>query len=144
MGLVFSPQNSITKRILSGLLAIWMSGFVLLFCCGTSSARAAEKDSCPLVKKDHCSKSKETEKVSQFETVLDDNSTFDCCGVLPQLLDKVRKVEINRQFAALPATLDITRLSVFPIQSKERNFFEYRPPMLDRSGTYLKNHVFRI
>lgn len=94
------PQNSTTKRIFAGLLAVWMSGVVFLFCCGASSARAAGAESCPLAKKSRCDKSSTDEDAVRFEAAQDGCPAFNCCGFLPEVFDKIKKAEQSRQIAA--------------------------------------------
>lgn len=138
------PQNSATKRIFAGLLAVWLSGVVFLLCCGMPKSQAAEVESCPLAKKGHCAKSSGDENALRFEIVQNADSSFDCCGFLPQVFDKVRKAERNQEVSELPVKLEVSSLSFGFIRIQPSTFYGYRPQPLNRSGTYLKNRVFRI
>lgn len=133
-----------TKRLSAGLLAVWLSGVVLLFFCGTMKAQAAQIESCPLAKKDHCLKSSSNKDALQFESFQNDNLAFDCCGFLPQFFDKVRKTEQKQQIAENSVKSQVKPPSLVFIKVQPNAFFKYRPRPLNRNGTYLKNQVFRI
>ncbi len=143
-------QNNTTKRIFAGLLAVWMSGVVFLFCCGVPKIQAAQIESCPLAKKNHCdksaigSKSSTDENAVRFETAQADGPAFNCCGFLPQVFDKVKKAESNHQIAEAPKRTVIESPAFVFIKIESDTFTAYRPRPLNRSGTYLKNRVFRI
>jgi hypothetical protein len=147
-------QNSKTKRVFAGLLAVWMSGIVFLFCCGAmpnAKAQGLDAESCPLAKKGHCDKSMNggespvDNNASRFDANPADGSSFDCCGFLPQVFDKARKTENIKQVAAIATTQAAPSLPKFVfIKTAPNAFYSYRPRPLNRSGTYLKNRVFRI
>lgn len=143
------PQNSITKRVFAGLLAVWLSGVVFLFCCGMPNAQAAEAESCPLAKMGRCDKSvsdkpSTDENALRLETFQSDKSALDCCGFLPQVFDKARKAEPVQQIAAAAEKQSIEPPTFAFVKIKSNAFFKYRPRPLNRSGTYLRNRVFRI
>lgn len=140
----FRPQNSKAKRIFAGLLAVWLSGVVFLLCCGMPKVQAAEIESCPLAKKGHCAKSSGDENALRFEIFQNADSSFDCCGFLPQVFDKVRKAERNQEVSELPIKPELPALSFDSIKTQATASLHYRPRPINRSGTYLKNRVFRI
>jgi hypothetical protein len=143
-------QNSTTKRIFRGLLAVWMSGVVFLFCCGAPKVQAAEQmESCPLAKKNHCNKttgdkSLKDENAVRFEAFQNNGLAFDCCGFFPAIFDKVKKVEKEKQIARIPLKPEIESPAPVFIKIRTNTFVTCRLPIQDRSGTYLKNCVFRI
>lgn len=139
----FHSRNSVTKRIFAGLLAVWLSGVVFLLCCGMPKAQA-EIESCPLAKIGHCAKSSGDENALRFEIFQNADSSFDCCGFLPQVFDKVRKAERNQEVSELPIKLEVPALSFNFINTQAAASFYCRPRPIDRSGTYLRNRVFRI
>ncbi len=150
MRAISAAQNSKAKRILAGLLAVWMSGIIFLFCCGTPKTQTADIESCPLAKAGHCKKSV-SDKAAADENLLrfatDDNGgpLLDCCGFLPKVFDRIRKSESSPQIAFSPATQ--VKPIAPPIQfakTEPNNFLSYCPRPINRSGTYLKNQVFRI
>ena len=143
------PQNSRKKRVFAGLLAVWMSGVVFLFCCGMPKAQAAEIESCPLAKASHCRKSAsdtspKDEEALRVETFQSGGLAFNCCGFLPQVFDKAKKAEQSLQIADAPKRAIIEPPALVFIKIEPDTFTVYRPRPLNRSGTYLRNRVFRI
>lgn len=136
-------QQSIKKSIAAGLI-FWLTGVVFLFCCQMPTMAAqAEKDSCPLAKTSHCNKKLNGSSISEFVSLETKNPAFNCC-ILPSIFDKARKVEPLPQIAGIAPALKI----IAPEFSAVKNEFAflpiYRPPVLSRHETYLKNRVFRI
>ncbi len=127
-----------------------MSGVVFLFCCGLPKVQAAETESCPFAKKNHCdksvtdSKSSAAENAVRFEIAQSDCPAFNCCGFLPQVFDKIKKAEQRIQIAEVSNRMVIESPAFVFIEIKSDSFAAYRPRPLNQSGTYLKNRVFRI
>jgi hypothetical protein len=137
-------KTGFSQRIVSSVLVIWMSGVVLLFCCGNMQARVAEADSCPLAKAGHCDKQSNNENAVDFASFQRETGALDCCGFLPKLFDKARKIEKNPQ-AAIAATVAKTPAPKFSFvihQVKAPKI--YQSAVRNRGSTYLKNCVFRI
>jgi hypothetical protein len=133
-----------SQRITAGVLVIWLSGVVLLFCCGNMKAQAAEADSCPLAKTSHCDKHSSVEddpETARFQT---ESRAFDCCGFLPKVFDKARKIEKDPQAAPTMPTAKISAPKFSFVVAAIKAPGAYRPPVHNRGGTYLKNCVFRI
>jgi hypothetical protein len=137
--------KSATKTI-AAFMVFWLSGVLFLFCCGTMQAQARDAEFCPLAQKgqSHCNKAKSG--VSDFSTVSkqSDNLNFDCCGFLPAVFDKTRKIEKNQQ-AALPVAKVKVDLPKFSFT--ENNFeatADYRSPVLKQGKIFIKNCIFRI
>jgi hypothetical protein len=131
------------KKFLAGSLIFWLSGIIFLFCCEMPAVQAAEKDSCPLAKASHCNKKTSDEDSGKNVSVKPGDQAFDCC-IFPGVFDKARKVEKNPQTSAIA---QFTKVSspVFGQPKVESGIPNtYRPLVLNRSGTYLKNRVFRI
>src|SRR5687767_8734721 len=108
MNSIFPQQKS--RKIISSLLVVWLSGFVFLFCCGAMETRANE-EFCPLAKaKSHCNKS-EKSKTDDSAILLEqsDNKKYDCCGFLPAVFDKARKIEKNLQAANVTSKVKVER-----------------------------------
>jgi len=136
----FSRQNP--QRIISSLLVVWLSGLVFLFCCGTMEAQA-RGEFCPLAKaKSHCDKSKNDDSAIVLEQ--SGNVTFDCCGFLPAVFDKTRKVEKNQQPANVADKIKIDRPQFFLVKSKYETDGIYHPPILNQEKAFIVNCVFRI
>lgn len=135
----------LSQRIISGALVIWLSGVVLLFCCGKMEARAAaEADSCPLAKTSHCDRQSGAENAVDFASFQRESGAFNCCGFLPELFDKARKIEKNPQAltTAMSAKTRATKFSFVIREVKSPKI--YQPAIRNRGSTYLKNCVFRI
>jgi hypothetical protein len=137
-------KPAFSQRIIASVLVIWLSGVVLLFCCENMKAQAAEADSCPLAKTSHCDKQAgvaDNPDAARFQT---ESHAFDCCGFLPKVFDKARKIEKNPQVALATTTakIDAPKFS-FVVETRKAPQV-YRAPVHNRGGTYLKNCVFRI
>ena len=140
MKLFFSQQNP--QRIISSLLVVWLSGFVFLFCCGTMEVQA-KGEFCPLAKaKSHCDKAKNDDSAILLEQ--SGNETFDCCGFLPAVFDKTRKVEKNQQPANIINRVKVDRPQFFLVKSEYETHGIYHPPFLNQEKTFIVNCVFRI
>lgn len=148
-------KSAFSQRIISGTLVIWLSGVVLLFCCGNMEARAAaavadDAHSCPLAKTSRCDKQQAAsdggEDDQDFARFQKQSRAFDCCGFLPKVFDKARKIEKNPQIA-LTATAATEKILApkfsFVVRAAESPKI-YRAIVRNRGSTYLKNCVFRI
>jgi hypothetical protein len=140
MNSFFARQK--TQKITSSLLAVWLSGFVLLFCCAAMEARA-ETEFCPLAKaKSHCDKTDKT-KTGDFVSLSGAGLNFECCGFLPAVFDKTRKIEKVPQIVST----DRVKIEAPRFSTLERNYEVaafYRPPEFNRKKVFIKNCVFRI
>jgi|SRR5215213_4452502 len=136
-------KSDFSQRIISSVLVIWLSGVVLLFCCENMKARAAEADSCPLAKISHCDKQPGENNLaaSRFQQ---ESQAFGCCGFLPKVFDKARKIEKNPQVSAATTTAKISAPKFSFVVDAIKAPKVYRPPVHNRGSTYLKNCVFRI
>ncbi len=144
---LFSRQNP--QRFVSSLLVVWLSGFVLLFCCGAAMEVQAKTDFCPLAKaKSHCDKSKEAKKAETDDSAIylnkSEKDNFDCCAFLPAIFDKARKIESNQQTANIAGKVKVER----PRFSLVANNFEiaeiYHAPIYNREKIFIVNCIFRI
>ena len=133
-----------TKRVVAGLLVVWLSGVVFLFCCDTSKAKASESESCPLSKINHCNKKSTEKTVSQLASLQTVNQTLDCCGFPSQVFDKARKLETNQQPAEVSSIVKIPAPRFFFAEWEFSSPKVYHSLILDRASTHLKNCVFRI
>lgn len=128
-------------KTLAGFMALWLSGFIFLFCCEKLNAAQAEAEFCPLEKfSGHCDKTATVEPV--VETTVD--ASLDCCAFLPVIFDKARKLEQPQKQAAVslkPAAIKF-KLPTLAIKVQTPVAFQARVP--DRHATYLINRNFRI
>lgn len=139
---MMKPEFS--QRIISSLLIVWLSGVVLLFCCGNMKARAAEAESCPLAKAGHCNRQASGEANVDFARFQRESHAFDCCGFLPQLFDKARKIEKNPQALAAATIGKIAAPKFSFVIHSVKSTKVYQPVIRNRGSIYLKNCVFRI
>ena len=141
MLLVFSRAK--LQKIMSASLAIWLSGFVLLFCCGAMEAKTAETEFCPLAKAEkHCNKTKADENQTSFSG--DSSSTFDCCNFLPAIFDKVRKVEKTERVAPIADKIKIESPRFLPVKNNFERAENYRKSSFRQEKIFIENCVFRI
>ena len=133
-----------TKRVVTGLLAVWLSGVVFLFCCETSKAKASETENCPLSKTSHCNKESNDETVSQLASFQTENHTIDCCLFRSQVFDKARKFETNQPTAELAAVVKAPTAKFFFVKHESGSPKVYHSLILNRGSTRLNNCVFRI
>ncbi len=133
-----------TKRVVAGLLAVWLSGAVFLFCCDAPSAKASEAESCPLKKASHCNKTAIGETDSQFASFDAENYTIDCCRFPSQVFDKARKLETHQQPTQVPAIVKVSSPEFAPFKTKSQSPNFYESIICNHGGTYLRNCVFRI
>ena len=133
-----------TKKITAGLLAVWLSGAVFLFCCETSKANVSEIESCPLKKASHCNKTLTDETISQFVWLAAENHTIDCCRFPSQVFDKARKLETNQQTASVSeiAKVSSPKFEFFKTEFQSPNF--YQSVIRNRGRTFLRICVFKI
>jgi hypothetical protein len=131
-----------SQQIVSSVLVIWLSGVVLLFCCGNMEA-AAETDSCPLARTNHCDRQSSGENNPDFARFQKESQTLDCCDFLPKVFDKARKIEKIPQVATA-ATAEIRAPKFSFVVESVKAPRAYQPLVHNRGSTYLKNCVFRI
>lgn len=130
------------RKPLAAFITIWLSGFAMLALCQLP-ARAAGPEHCPLAKPTvaHCNKTKANAKADLVSTGT--SQAFDCCGFIPAVFDKARKLE--RGMAAVePAAgvaISTRRLPREVRAIRVTSYTSYRP-IKDR--IFIKNRVFRI
>ena len=137
-------KPAFSQRIISSVLVVWLSGVALLFCCGNMETRAAAAESCPLAKTSHCDKQSGGEKNVDSARFQKETFAFDCCGFLPKVFDKARKIEKIPQVAAASAAVKIRAPKFSFAGAAVKAPKAYEPPVHNRGSTYLKNCVFRI
>jgi hypothetical protein len=132
------------KQIISGSLIIWLSGIVFLFCCEMPKAQASNAESCPLAKKNHCSKQSDVETISGFASFQPERQTIDCCRFLPLVFDKARKIEKIQKAETAQTVVKVFQ----PAFSTANHSFpaprNIHSVVINRENTHLKNCVFRI
>ena len=138
------PQTKhIIRKTVAGFMTLWLSGFVFVFCCYASSTTAHQTDFCPMGKQaHHCDTPMDQNDVPDAVGRLE-GICFDCCGYLPAVFDKARKVDRPAPVTApLRAATTTRTLTVTPV--KELPASEYRARLADKSRTFISTQVFRI
>jgi len=124
-------------------MAVWMSGLVFLFCCGPTKAAIDETQHCPLGKPEHhCDTPAdvpESSSVSRAEGVC-----VECCGFLPAVFDKARKVDQPQPPAATPERIAVRPRLLTPRPIRIACVPAYRGRLTDKSRTFISTQVFRI
>ncbi len=138
----FSQRN--IKQIISGSLIVWLSGIVFLFCCEMPKAQASTAESCPLAKKNNCSKQSNAETLSGFASIQTNQPAIDCCKFLPLVFDKARKIEKTQKAEAVQTIVKVFQ----PVFSVVNHSFpapkNFHSVVIKRENIHLKNCVFRI
>ena len=137
--------RQIMRRTVAGFMAVWLSGFVFLFCCDAAKAAAKSVESCPMPKMSHhCDTAKQqnddSNSVSRAEGVC-----FECCAFLPVVFDKARKVDQPNQPVAAPdRVVEVARRITPRLHRTVRAIARYRARLPDKSRTFISTQVFRI
>jgi hypothetical protein len=140
----FSAKSA-TKPI-AAFMVFWLSGVLFLFCCGTMQAQARGAEFCPLAAKgqSHCNKAKSGNADLPNFSKQSDNLNFDCCGFLPAVFDKTRKIEKNQQIALPVAKVKVDSPKLFLVKHDFETVANYRPLVLNQNKIFIKNCIFRI
>lgn len=139
---VFLSQQNMRKTI-SGLLAVWLSGFVFLFCCGIAEAKTTEAEFCPLAKaSEHCNKTNQSNDLPTVSSEL--NIQFNCCGFLAKVFDKFRKIDKTEKEIETSDKFRIERPRFNVAQAHFSATKIFHQPVLIQEKIFIKNCVFRI
>ncbi len=133
----------IIRKSVSGFMALWLSGFVFIFCCYANSAVTHVTEFCPMhTASHHCDgdmgQNGASDTVGRLEGVC-----FDCCGYLPAVFDKARKVDQPAPVTA-PERLAIAPRLITPRPIRAPLLPAYRARLTDKSRTFISTQVFRI
>jgi len=133
----------IIRKSVSGFMALWLSGFVFVFCCYANSAVKQMTEFCPMhTASHHCDgnmgQSDASDTVDHVEQVC-----FDCCGYLPAVFDKARKVDRTAPVTAPERVAVVPRL-ITPRPTRAPLITAYRARLADKSRTFISTQVFRI
>lgn len=130
---------------IAALMVFWLSGVLFLFCCGTMPAQSADQEFCPLAVKgqSHCDKMKKDGGAPTFSSVSSD-PRLDCCGFLPAVFDKTRKIEQSEQIAHSAAKMKVDLQKFSFVENDVQIAANYRSPLLKHHKIYIKNCIFRI
>lgn len=144
MSMATGKYKRLALKAIAGSMAVWLSGVVFLFCCHVQNTRAAEMDSCPLVKLGtHCDKAGK-EKNSEKVTNQTNEHGMDCCAFIPVFFDKTRTIDTNQQTAVAPPIATVVKPRRAEAQTNFAPAYPYLSTVLSKNNTFLKNRTFRI
>ena len=134
----------IIRKSVSGFMALWLSGFVFVFCCYANSAVKQMTEFCPMhTASHHCDgnmgQSDSSDTVDHVEQVC-----FDCCGYLPAVFDKARKVDQPQPPVTAPERVVVATRLLTPRPLRSTTEFTYSTRLSDKSRTFISTQVFRI
>jgi len=130
------------RNVLAGFMILWLSGFLFLFCPQMPAMQTAEI--CPLAKgKSHCDKANATNE-SPLVSRESDDQKLDCCGFLPAVFDKSRKVEKNQKTVQSVDKIKIDLPEFVFAEHDSAVLINYRIPVFPQNKIFIKNCVFRI
>jgi len=133
----------IIRKSLSGFMALWLSGVVFLFCCDANSAVTHVTEFCPMhTASHHCDGMMQQDEGSSTVGRLE-GVCFGCCGYLPAVFDKARKVDQPAPVTA-PERVAVTPRRITPRPIRAPLAPAYRARLADKSRTFISTQVFRI
>ncbi|MEJ7847054.1 MAG: hypothetical protein WKF92_03080 [Pyrinomonadaceae bacterium] len=144
--MAFSKKHftDLAQRSGAGLMAFWLSGFLFLFCCAAMPSVKAADEFCPLSKKsEHCDKGVEKDGFFEISTGTGHDG-LGCCGYLPAVFDKSRKLERTEGIAEVPAVISIAAPVPHQSEFSFRVAATYSPPIIYHEKVFITNCVFRI
>ena len=128
---------------LAGFMALWLSGIVFLLCCEMPGAKAAA-DSCPMSRmQGHCDKAKKN-RPSLVLRNAPDSQEIDCCGFIPAVFDKARKIQKIEPVAHTETTVQPGPPVFVSTNSFPQAPITYSSKLYARNKIFIKNCVFRI
>lgn len=145
--MVSFPLKAIAHKTLAGFLAVWLSGFVFLFCCVAMYGDRLDAESGLMDSmSDHCKKAMAAKSTKTSEDVVEISGvdSFDCCGFIPAVFDKNRKIDRIDQPVVISSQRTGLRFHIIRVENKPSATVKLRPYIPDRQYTFIKNQVFRI
>lgn len=135
--------SKLSHKALAGSMSIWLSGIVFLFCCEMPGA-AAEKEFCPLTKvSEHCDKAEKKNAPSGIARANGERG-FDCCGFLPAIFDKSRKIEPAQKQLATVAKHAAPKFKPPQTGTYTPGFSSHHTQVLGENNFFVKHCVLRI
>jgi hypothetical protein len=129
--------------MVAGFMAVWLSGFVFLFCCNTAEAAGNTVEFCPMAAMSHhCDKARTQDNGSDAIGAAEELCVN--CSLLPVIFDKARKVEAPQKQIVAPAEIAVVRSPVFRIATSSPQSARFVPRLLDKSRIFVSIQVFRI
>lgn len=131
--------GKIARKGIAGVMAVWLSGVVFLFCCHTTQAAAAVA-SCPMRAAHHCDGDR-TKADSNVVTT----GSCSCveCGYLPVVFDKARKLEAPQKHIPTPVPAPVAGIPFIASVPITPRAPAPRQHVRDKSRTFISTQVFR-
>lgn len=128
---------------MAGSLALWLSGFVFLFCCGTMPFKA-KTESCPLAKTSgHCNKGNQAKDTPTFSG--ESTAMFNCCEFIPKVYDKFRYFEkAKKDVQPAGGKPEIERTQFIAVENRFETARTFHQTALAQPKIFIRNCVFRI
>ncbi|HVF47104.1 MAG TPA: hypothetical protein VNA17_06020 [Pyrinomonadaceae bacterium] len=140
-----SGAKKLAIRSTAGFMSVWLSGVMFLFCCAEMNAAA------PPIESDHSAQlSSHCDKAPVEHTAGDiaspsDEGCFDCCGFIPLVFDKARKIERDqKQLVAIVRRPAAFRHEILTVTTRARHSFGCAGHHPNKQGSYLINRALRI
>lgn len=134
--------------MLAGTMAVWLSGFVFLFCCVAMFGEPMDSASGHSdAMSEHCEKAKAARSAETSDPVFEsaDADSFDCCVFFATaVFDKDRRVDRFDRAALVPERRAAIRFEPVIVPERPSRLAERRPYKPDRQDTFLRNRVFLI
>jgi hypothetical protein len=146
-GMGHPTLKTFAHKSLAGFMAIWLSGFVFLLCCVSTYGGPIDEASGSMASmSEHCKKAMAAKSATSSDDVfeLSGAESFECCGFLPAVLDKNRKIDRPDQPEIVSSQQINVSFDTASVVARTRTVANLRPYVPDRQYTYIKNQVFRI
>jgi hypothetical protein len=140
-----SGAKQFAIRSTAGFMTVWLSGVMFLFCCAemNSAAPPAESDH-PAQLSSHCDKAP-VEHAPGDVASSSEETCFDCCGFIPLVFDKARKIERDQKpLAAIVRQPEAFRHELQTVTTRAKHSFAFVGHLPNKQDSYLINRAFRI
>lgn len=141
------PIKTFASKTLAGFMALWLSGFVFLFCAIAMYGEPVDAESVSMDgMSEHCKKAMAARSAKNAGDVVERaaGDNVDCCAFLPGVFDKNRKLERAEKAQVVSTQPTAVRFDAVPVVNQRPTFVTFKPYVPDRQYTFIKNRVFRI
>lgn len=145
--MVAMPIKTFARKTLAGFMALWLSGFVFLFCAIAMYGEPVNAESASMDgMSEHCKKAMAARSANNASDVVERaaGDNVDCCGFLPAAFDRNRKLERSEKAQVVSTQPTAVRFDAAPVVNQRPTFVRFTPHIPDRQYTFIKNRVFRI
>jgi len=140
------PTKTFARKTLAGFMALWLSGFVFLFCAIAMFGEPVDAASASMDgMSEHCKKAMAAKSENTTADVVERaEENIDCCAFFPAVFDKNRKLERTERAQLVSTQPAAVRFDAAPVADKRPTLVRFTPYIPDRRYTFIKNRVFRI